>query len=67
MCSRNRVLFPFIVILVGIYFLLRNYGALPEGLEIGKAWPLILIAVGLGALFCRRSHSHCDHGQDKQT
>lgn len=53
MCHK-RAFFPFILILLGVVFLLRNYGALPEGLEIGKLWPLILIAVGLGALFCRR-------------
>jgi len=63
MCKGNRVIFPVVLILVGIYFLLRNYGALPEGLEIGKLWPVILIALGLGALLCRRTN--CGRDQDK--
>ena len=65
MCKRNGVIFPLVLILVGIYFLLRNYGVLPESFEIGKIWPAILIAVGVGALFCRRDS--CGHDKDKPT
>jgi len=50
MCRRNPMFFPIILILVGVYFLLRNYGALPAGLEIEKLWPLILIIAGVAAL-----------------
>ena len=63
MCRHNRVLFPLILILVGVYFLLRNYGALPEAFEIGKLWPVILIVLGIGAIFCRRAS--CGHDEDK--
>ncbi len=65
MCKRNGVIFPLVLILVGIYFLLRNYGVLPEALEIGKVWPAILIAVGVASLFCRRDS--CGHDKDRPT
>lgn len=62
MYKRNHMLFPVILILVGIYFLLRNYGVLPEGLEIEKLWPLILIIVGVMAFVNRGA---CSRDGDK--
>lgn len=63
MCHRNRIVFPLLLVLIGVYFLLRNYGALPEAFEAGKLWPVILIALGLGALLCRHRKDGC--GEDK--
>ncbi|MBT0961208.1 LiaI-LiaF-like domain-containing protein [Denitromonas iodatirespirans] len=53
-------LFPFLLIGVGTVFLLANLGVLPaQALReaVATFWPLILIALGVAALFGR--HRHC--------
>ena len=60
MCRRNAVFFPIVLILVGLFFLLRNYGVLPEGLAMGKLWPVLLVVVGAGALLRR---ARCRSGE----
>jgi hypothetical protein len=48
---------PFILILIGVVFLLQNLGI--GGINFGRLiatwWPLILIAVGVSMLFKRGS------------
>lgn len=51
---RSRSLFgPFILIAIGVYFLLRNMGIVPDTLNWGavfQLWPLILVFVGVNIL-----------------
>jgi hypothetical protein len=44
----GRIIGGSILLLLGIAFLLTNYGLLSE--EIWKLWPLILIIIGVGIL-----------------
>jgi len=37
-----------ILLTIGIIFLLRNFGLIPVG--IGKLWPLVLVAIGIGLI-----------------
>ncbi len=45
----NRNLFAYIAILLGILFLLQNFG-FGDLFNIGRLWPLILIALGLSIM-----------------
>ena len=47
------MIFPWIIIVLGVIFLLQNLNILPPGFW-GYIWPIILIAVGL-AMLNRRS------------
>lgn len=42
-----------VLILIGVFFLLTNFGLLPWD-QIWKFWPVILIAAGVGMFFPRR-------------
>ena len=66
MCRHNHMIFPVILILVGSYFLLRNYGMLPPELQIEKLWPLILIAVGVSALMGRGGFNGASEKKDEK-
>jgi len=44
--SRSGLWSGAILVVVGVYFLLRNFGVIPE-LRWDYAWPLIIIGVGL--------------------
>jgi|GEM_PF-1465476 len=46
-----------IVILLGLYFLLQNFGLLPNNWDIGKLWPLVLIIPGIVFLVNRAKDS----------
>lgn len=49
----RRMLWPLILILLGVLFLLHNLGVLPLGALkqlLATWWPLILIAIGAAAL-----------------
>lgn len=48
---RGGVLGGVILILVGLIFLANQF--IP-GIDIGRLWPLILIAIGIGIIFRRR-------------
>ena len=53
----RRVIFPIILIVVGVLFLLSNLGFLQWGqlrTFIGTWWPVILIAIGIEHLMRRR-------------
>jgi hypothetical protein len=51
---RSKLFVPFILIGLGVLFLLSNFGLIPQlGLLFARWWPLILIAVGLGMLLRR--------------
>jgi hypothetical protein len=55
---RPRI-FPFILIGVGTTALLANLGVLPAEVireAVSMGWPLVLIAVGVAALFGRQAH-----------
>jgi hypothetical protein len=43
---------PLVLIFAGVVFLLDNLGLLPIE-ELGRYWPVLLIAVGVGLLFQR--------------
>lgn len=45
------------VILLGLYFLLQNFGLLPDNWDIGKLWPLVLIVPGIVFLVNRTKDS----------
>ena len=49
-----------IIIIVGVLFLLGNYGLVPD---ISKLWPVILIAIGIGVFF---KHSECCNESKKK-
>lgn len=54
MSPRSNVA-AFILIAVGVLFLLSNFGVVPHlGALLAKWWPAILIAVGIGLLLRRR-------------
>ena len=60
----------FILILLGLLFLLQNLGYLDVGEVIRRYWPVILILIGLRILFNRREsnsayHSTITTGQEK--
>lgn len=42
-----------ILILFGVFFLLRNLHILPFGWHLGPYWPLILVGIGFWMLFKR--------------
>ncbi len=46
----NRLLFGFIIIGLGVMFLLNNFGFARHFINIGKLWPLFLIAIGFAIL-----------------
>ena len=48
-------MFGIILIIIGIVFLLQNLGYISEG-AWAIIWPAILIVIGLGVIFKRRSH-----------
>lgn len=48
----SRMWWAILIILVGFYFLFRNFGIFDE-LDLGKFWPVILIILGL-SFFLRR-------------
>lgn len=54
---RGSIVGPVILIGIGVVLLLNNLGMLPWGIwgAIGRAWPVILILVGLDILIGRRS------------
>jgi hypothetical protein len=54
--SRLNILWPFLIILVGIVWLMQALGTLPSVVLdlIGRAWPVVLVAVGLILLVGRR-------------
>lgn len=43
-----------LLIVLGIYFLLHNFGVLPDSWDIGQLWPLLLIISGVVLLARRR-------------
>jgi len=43
---RNEYFWPAVIVLVGVYFLLRNLGLL-DWLRADIFWPLVLIALGV--------------------
>ena len=46
---------PLILIVLGIFFLLSNFGMMPHlGVLFSRWWPLILIAVGIYLFVQRR-------------
>ena len=47
-----------ILILVGVFFLLRNLHLLPFGWHLGPYWPLILVGIGFWMLFKRTAAGH---------
>lgn len=52
--SRKSILAPLILIVLGVVFLLSNFGMLPHlGPLFARWWPLILIAVGAMLLLRR--------------
>ena len=55
--KRRGIVAPILLILVGVVFLLNNFGVLPWSVwaTIWQAWPIILILVGLDLLIGRRS------------
>lgn len=55
--KRRGIVGPILLILVGVVFLLNNFGVLPWSVwgTIWQAWPIILILVGLDLLIGRRS------------
>ena len=40
-----------IAIVIGMYFLLKNFNLIPDGWDIGNLWPLLLIVPGILLLF----------------
>lgn len=48
----------FILIIIGVLFLLKNVGIL-EGINWGVLWPLAIIAVGFNMIFKKRHCLHC--------
>jgi hypothetical protein len=52
----GSVFFPILLIALGIFFILRNFGALPGDTwdVILSLWPVILIAMGLDSLLTRQ-------------
>ncbi|HWI66492.1 MAG TPA: DUF5668 domain-containing protein [Symbiobacteriaceae bacterium] len=45
-----------ILILIGVFFLLTNFGFIAWG-SIWKFWPVILVAAGVGMLFPRKDQN----------
>ena len=52
MNTRRHSLAPYILIVLGILFLLSNFHILPERIwaDVWRMWPLILILIGLRML-----------------
>ena len=49
---RNEFFWPAVIVLVGVYFLLRNLGLL-DCLRADIFWPLVLIALGVWLILRR--------------
>jgi hypothetical protein len=50
----DKLVWGFILIGLGVFFLLARFGLLPDGF-LHTWWPMIVVAMGLGSLFCARS------------
>jgi lia operon protein LiaF len=52
--SRKSLVAPLVLIVLGVLFLLSNFGLLPHlGPLFARWWPLILVAVGVSLLLRR--------------
>ena len=49
---RHELFWPAVIVLVGVYFLLRNLGLL-DWLRADIFWPLVLIALGVWLILRR--------------
>ncbi|MCX6784757.1 MAG: DUF5668 domain-containing protein [Candidatus Komeilibacteria bacterium] len=59
------MIFPWVIIILGVIFLLQNLNILPPGFW-SYFWPIILIAIGLSML-SKRSGGWCGWCSDKDT
>jgi len=53
--STNFMIIGFILIIIGVVFLLQNLGYISEG-AWSIIWPAILIVIGLAIILRRRDH-----------
>lgn len=67
------MIFPWVIIILGVIFLLQNLNILPAGFW-NYFWPIILIAIGLSMLnkrnggccgWCSSKNSHKDSIENK--
>ncbi|VVB58360.1 Uncharacterised protein [Candidatus Anstonella stagnisolia] len=49
-----------IIVLLGLVFLLNNFGMIPA--EVWKYWPLILVFLGVAIIFSQQMH----HAEEKK-
>ncbi|MFH1366524.1 MAG: DUF5668 domain-containing protein [Patescibacteria group bacterium] len=51
--DKRRLTGPFILLAIGIFFLLENY---ITSFDIGKLWPVILVVIAIVMLFRRKKN-----------
>lgn len=56
--QRSNLLYPIIIILIGIYFIFKNIFGIQlfDTLEFEKTWPILLLAYGLYLFFREKNH-----------
>ncbi len=71
----NKIVWAFIWIIVGVLWILSNYGKLPYTFSLGKDWPIIFIVIGVIILFktvtaylcrCRKKEAEVTGGYDAE-
>lgn len=58
--ARARRYAAVVAIILGVYFLLRNFNILPDSWDIGILWPLLLIVPGVLFLFEKDAKDNAD-------
>lgn len=54
MIKHEKAIGGSIVVLLGLVFLLNNFGVIPQ--EAWKYWPLILVFLGVAIIFSQQVH-----------
>ena len=71
----NKIVWAFIWIIVGVLWILSNYGKLPYTFTLSKDWPIIFIIIGVITLYkivtsyscrCRKKEPEVTRSKDTE-
>jgi hypothetical protein len=60
--KNGRTIFGLFLVVLGVFFLLREFDIIPLWLDLGKLWPLFIIVPGILMITKSRRKDPCDNG-----